>query len=243
VDNLAARPLAARPSGQLQVGEPVAAIGYSGGGGLNFTTGAVAQLHRFSGSMVVEATAPFTSGASGGPLLDSEGRLVGLLMFRAMNGTGHFFAVPVEWLAGVRSADRPDTPPFWQEAGPHLPYFMRANVLRGDSRWDELETLLAEWSRNEQDNPEPMYIRAQIDRQRGRLEAASRWYRQAIARDPDHALSWLGLTETMVRIAGADCARVAYARLSTLSPALSRQAADAHPELTGSLEATTCELL
>jgi S1-C subfamily serine protease len=91
VDNLAARPLAARPSGQLQVGEPVAAIGYSGGGGLNFTTGAVAQLHRFSGSMVVEATAPFTSGASGGPLLDSEGRLVGLLMFRAMNGTGHFF--------------------------------------------------------------------------------------------------------------------------------------------------------
>jgi len=240
VKDLVARPLSLRSSARLQIGEPVAAIGYSGGG-LNFATGEVAHLHRFSGGEVIESTAAFTSGASGGPLLDSDGRLVGLLLFRGMNGAGHFYAVPVEWLRADPAADRREAPPFWQETEVRLPYFMRANLLQGESRWDELEALAARWNRDEPDNAEPMYVQAQTQARLGKTEAASWSYRQAIARDPRHALSWYGLTLVMLELDKADCARAAYARLAMLSPTLSRRAADAHPELGGTMEAATCE--
>jgi hypothetical protein len=242
VDNLEARPLRPRPSGQLQIGEPVAAIGYSGGGGLNFTTGEVTHLHPFSGGQVVENTAAFTSGASGGPLLDSEGRLVGILMFRGMNGAGHFYAVPVEWLGADPASDQREAPPFWQETEARLPYFMRASLLQGESRWDELQALAADWSRDEPANAEPIYVRAQAEAHRGDVAAAARSYTQAVQRDQRHALAWLGLTQTMLQLGRSDCAGVAYARLAALSPARSRQAAEAHPELGDSMEAAACEL-
>ncbi len=242
VEKLEARPLAVRPSGQLQVGEAVAAIGHSGGGGLSLTTGAVVQLHRFSGGEVIETTAPFTSGASGGPLLDSEGRLVGLLVFRGMNGTGHFYAAPVDWLRGDESPVLEETTPFWQEAEALLPYFMRAALLHGESRWEELEKLTLAWGRDEPDNAEPEYVRAQIEAQRGEPKAAARFYARALARDQRYALAWFGLTEAMLELARADCARVAHARLAVLSPALSQRALDAHPELAGAIEVAACEL-
>lgn len=241
VSELQAQPLPVRPSAQLQIGEPVAAISYSGGAGLSFTTGEVIQLHRYSGGEVVETTAAFTSGASGGALLDSAGRLVGLLMFRGMNGARHFYAVPVEWLAGSQSPSAQDAPPFWQEAEPRLPYFMRAALLSGGARWGELESLAAQWCREEPDNAEPFYLRAQMEMRHGQPEAAARSYRQAIALDPRHALSWLGLTETMLQLASDDCARLAHSRLAELSPALSRQAALAHPRLNVPREGSECE--
>jgi hypothetical protein len=240
VPNLDARPLAARPAGQLQIGEPVAAIGYSGGGGLGFTTGEVTHLHRFSGGDVIESTAAFTSGASGGPLLDSQGRLVGLLLFRGLNGAGHFYAGPVEWLRTDPAADRRETPPFWQETEARLPYFMRATLLQGESRWDDLQTLAGRWSRDEPNNAEPLYVLGQIQVRVGKTEDASWSYLQAIARDPRHALSWYGLTRAMLELERTGCARIAYARLAELSPALSRRAAEAYPELGGSMEAATC---
>jgi hypothetical protein len=242
VHNLEARPLHPRPSGELQIGEPVAAIGYSGGGGLNFTTGEVVELHRLSGARIVETTAPFTSGASGGPLLDSDGRLVGFLMFRAMNAVGHFYAVPVEWLAGGRPQPDREAQPFWQETQARLPYFMQASLLHYESRWDELRALAANWSREEPDDAEPLYLRARIEARVGDIEAALLSYREAVTRDPGHAPSWLAMAQTMLQMGRTGCAGAAYARLAALSPALARQAAGVNPELAATMEASTCEL-
>ena len=241
VSELPARPLPVRPSAELQIGETVAAVSYSGGAGLSFTTGEVVELHRFSGGEVVETTAAFTSGASGGALLDSAGRLVGLLMFRGINGARHFYAVPVEWLADAAPAQAGDLPPFWQEAEARLPYFMRAALLSGEARWDELEALTVQWCREEPDNAEPFYLRARIEMRHGQPQAAAQSYRQAIALDPRHALSWFGLTETMLQLASDDCARLAHARLAELSAALSRQAVLAHPQLNVPTEGGGCE--
>ncbi len=86
-----------RPSGRLQIGEPVIALGFSGGAGVRWKTGAVLRKHRFAESIVVQTTTPFTSGASGGPLLDADGNVVGLLSFRTRGPSPNYYAVPVEW--------------------------------------------------------------------------------------------------------------------------------------------------
>jgi serine protease Do len=83
----------------LALGTPVVAMSNPGGRGLRATLGFVSATgrpfrgprgHRIEGS--VEHTAPLPAGSSGGPLLDLEGRLVGLNTHRL--GEGFYLALP-----------------------------------------------------------------------------------------------------------------------------------------------------
>ncbi|MCU0281556.1 MAG: S1C family serine protease [Acidimicrobiia bacterium] len=83
----------------LTLGTPVVAMSNPGGRGLRATVGFVSATgrpfrgprgHRIEGS--VEHTAPLPAGSSGGPLLDLDGRLVGLNTHRL--GEGFYLALP-----------------------------------------------------------------------------------------------------------------------------------------------------
>jgi serine protease Do len=83
----------------LTLGAPVVAMSNPGGRGLRATLGFVSATgrpfrgprgHRIEGS--VEHTAPLPAGSSGGPLLDLDGRLVGLNTHRL--GEGFYLALP-----------------------------------------------------------------------------------------------------------------------------------------------------
>src|SRR5689334_21618567 len=78
----------------LHLGEPVAAIGFTGGMGMSLKLGNVRALHRLDGASIIESDTAFTSGASGGGLFDSAGSLVGLLTFRSRGENGSYYAVP-----------------------------------------------------------------------------------------------------------------------------------------------------
>jgi serine protease Do len=75
------------------VGAPVVALGNPGGRGLRATLGFVAAAERsFRGSRgrrvsgALEHTAPLPRGSAGGPLLDPEGRLLGVNVLRLEGG-------------------------------------------------------------------------------------------------------------------------------------------------------------
>jgi serine protease Do len=64
---------------ELAVGQWVAAVGHSEGGGWSFTTGAVSNLYTSStGHAVFQTQIPLNHGNSGGPVVDHAGRLVGI---------------------------------------------------------------------------------------------------------------------------------------------------------------------
>ncbi len=82
------------------LGQPVFALALPRGGGIRITQGAVSATGRsFRGpggrliEEAVEHTAPLASGSSGGPVVDSEGRLVAISTHRL--GDGFYLAVPV----------------------------------------------------------------------------------------------------------------------------------------------------
>jgi serine protease Do len=84
---------------ELALGTPVVALANPGGRGLRATLGFVSSTgrpfrgprgRRIEGS--VEHTAPLPPGSSGGPLLDLEGRLVGVNTHRL--GEGFYLALP-----------------------------------------------------------------------------------------------------------------------------------------------------
>lgn len=63
------------------VGSPVLAVGNPQGLGLAFTDGIVSRIHEVRSIHVIQHSAPISPGNSGGPLLDAEGRVVGVNSF------------------------------------------------------------------------------------------------------------------------------------------------------------------
>src|SRR5919205_4099631 len=89
-----------------RVGTAVFALSNPGGRGLRVTFGFVSGVERsfrgprgrrISGSL--EHTAPLLPGSSGGPIVDAEGRLLGVNTNRL--GEGFYLAIPAD--AGLRS--------------------------------------------------------------------------------------------------------------------------------------------
>jgi S1-C subfamily serine protease len=104
VDNLEVLPLG--DSSKAEVGDPVVAIGNPFGYSRTVTTGIVSGLQReitapdgFQISNVIQTDASINPGNSGGPLLDADGRVIGINSQIATGGgqgsVGVGFAVPV----------------------------------------------------------------------------------------------------------------------------------------------------
>lgn len=88
-------------NGEVGIGSPVFAVANPGGRGLRVTFGLVSGTERsfpgprgrrIAGS--IEHTAPLLPGSSGGPVVDSEGRFVGLNTHRL--GEGFYLAIPAD---------------------------------------------------------------------------------------------------------------------------------------------------
>jgi serine protease Do len=113
----------------LQVGQVVYAVGYSGGVRLTVSEGQIRGLYNYDGASVVRTSAGFSPGASGGGLFDAGGRLIGILTFRATVRGDYFYAVPSEWLGFVTgpAAMRParTSTAFWERMANQRPYFMQ----------------------------------------------------------------------------------------------------------------------
>lgn len=100
VDTGDAAPLAVADGPAVETGRPVFALGAIPGGGARVSFGVVSATGRhFRGpggrliSDAVEHTAPLAPGSSGGPLVDGDGRLLGLNTHRL--DAGFYLALPV----------------------------------------------------------------------------------------------------------------------------------------------------
>jgi serine protease Do len=88
-------------SGEVGIGAPVFAVANPGGRGLRVTFGLVSGTERsFPGPRGrriaggIEHTAPLLPGSSGGPVVDADGRFVGLNTHRL--GEGFYLAIPAD---------------------------------------------------------------------------------------------------------------------------------------------------
>lgn len=218
---------------RLRVGQPLTAVGYTGGMGLQGSDGAVVALHRMDGAPVIQSSNWFNSGASGGALLDDERRLVGILTFRMRGGgDGHYYAAPVEWLEPLLAPDadyRPVAPlarqarAYWQEPPDAQPVFLQAASLAQAQRWRELQALAGRWSQVSVRNPQPWFSLGLAAEALQHTSEAVVSFQRAVEIDPDFAAAWLHLGLLYAREGRRDKAREVLAILAPMNAAFAAQ--------------------
>ncbi len=81
---------------QIEVGEPVYALGSSEGLTNSFSSGIISALDRqFDGNHYIQVTAPISHGNSGGPLIDKNGKVIGITSAGIEDGQNLNLVVPV----------------------------------------------------------------------------------------------------------------------------------------------------
>jgi hypothetical protein len=218
----------------LHAGQPVAAIGFTGGSGRTLRFGRVQALHSFDGGRIIESDTAFTSGASGGGLFDASGALVGLLTFRLRGSNANYYSLPVRWIRdrmpaeGQWSSIHPltDAAPFWQRDREALPYFMRAAPLFAEGRWAELIDLTERWSAADPRDAEPLRVRGGAMQKLDRPEAAVGAYTESLALGPDVPSAWYGLALAYATAGNIVASKRAESRLAELDRDLAAELRD-----------------
>ena len=232
VDGIRADAVPLGSTASLRIGQPVTAIGYTGGTGLQGSDGDIVALHRFSGSRVIQSTNWFNSGASGGGLFDEQRRLVGILTFRMRGGEAHYFAAPVEWIqhqlapATRYEPVRPLTEAeqaYWQLPAHAQPEFLQAATLTRGAKWGELRALSVRWTQNVIDDPSAWYSRGVAEEALEQLTDALAAFERSVALDSTLADGWLRLGLLRVRLGMIDKAREALKVLEPLNASLATQ--------------------
>jgi S1-C subfamily serine protease len=145
--------------GDLKVGDEVLAVGYPRGGNLALSKGKLKALHRYGAVRVLQVSAPFAHGQSGGALFDNSGRLVGITAFKTVSGGDFHFALAFDGTNEevlTRQAAVPESAShktaFWERARDAQPLFLRAASLEADRDWQALLGVAQEWTASDATN-------------------------------------------------------------------------------------------
>jgi len=88
-------------SNQISLGDPVMLIGTAQGLEGSVTAGIVSAIRDLEGLKVIQTDAAANPGNSGGPLLNTQGRVIGVLDFKLRGSEGMNFAIPINYARGL----------------------------------------------------------------------------------------------------------------------------------------------
>lgn len=201
-------PVLLRGASPLHIGQPVSAMGFTAAA-MTLRTGAITALHAHESAQIIETDTAFNSGASGGGLFDDEGSLIGMLTFRMRGTSGHYFALPMQWIRDrlpresqwLEVAPLEKGRPFWAGDIDQLPLFMRAASLEEQRRWSELRSVAEFWAARDPDNPEAHLALGIALSRLAAPEAAVESLSWAVALAPKNAVAWFNLGQAY-RVSG-----------------------------------------
>ena len=174
-----------------RVGIPVVAAGFSGG---TFKAGRGEVKGLFTcacdGGRIIQTSAQFEPGASGGGLFDNKDELIGILTFKSSAGGNYHFALPVGWmkqLSNVPLQRISGKSTFWESATSNSGYFLVACDLGAKNDWHGLRNLSREWTHQEPDNPQAWMAWGRANLNLGQLDVAAKGFQKVLLLDSTHS--------------------------------------------------------
>ncbi|MBA3476911.1 MAG: trypsin-like peptidase domain-containing protein [Lautropia sp.] len=209
------RPVRFAEPESLGLYQRVVAMGFTRGAEVSLSEGEITGLHVHDGGRIIQSTSSFSSGASGGALLDGEGRLVGVLTFRLRGNTDHYFSVPASWVSArlpipedrFLPVDQPGRRrAFWEADSCCVPYFMRVGGMKSEARWPELLRLADEWIVADPYNADAWFARGLAQARLGQAREATAALMRTVGFAPRHADGWYELGAASIVLGDGDAA-------------------------------------
>lgn len=95
---------------QVAVGDEVYVIGNPQGLEGTFSQGIVSSIRQVGSDTFFQITAPISPGSSGGPVLNAQGKVIGIAVATFSGGQNLNFAIPASYLASLLSELKPAAP-------------------------------------------------------------------------------------------------------------------------------------
>ena len=192
-DDLPLTPFPHGDSTALQYEQHVVALGFSGNAPRPTESfGTVKALIPFDDSVLIRTTSGFSMGASGGALLDYQGRLVGFTTFKSPGRDAYYYSLPMKWVEALLK--QPDilltTPmesPFWDVPEKQRPFFMQAVQPLKTGAWSTLELIARTWVSVEKDNAEAWMHLGLAQQGLQEFDAAKKSYAKVLQLAPKHS--------------------------------------------------------
>jgi hypothetical protein len=102
--------LALGDSNEVAVGDEVYVIGNPRGLEGTFSQGIISGIRQIGSESLLQVTAPISPGSSGGPVLNSSGKVIGVAALTFRGGQNLNFAIPISYLQPLLSLHHPVTP-------------------------------------------------------------------------------------------------------------------------------------
>jgi len=195
-------------SDELHYGADTFSVGFSGGSPKPLTTvGKIKALYAFDDGYVIRTSASFLMGASGSPLLNEKGEVIGMNTFKSPGANGYFYNVPVKWIKAAMSLPetekviQTDTP-FWDAPLEQRPYWMQVVLPAQAGKWDDLLVVAQAWQKNAPNDPEANYYVGLAQQNLGlaeqsqeKIQMAKTIFEQVLKLQPEHTPSLLALAQ------------------------------------------------
>ncbi len=107
INNVKAPAITLGDSSKIAVGDEIFAVGNPQGLEGTFSRGIVSAIRKIEEDTLLQITAPISPGSSGGPILNSEGDVIGISVATFKGGQNLNFAIPVLYLTKLLSDLKP----------------------------------------------------------------------------------------------------------------------------------------
>src|SRR5262245_5897780 len=111
------KPLPLGDASNLKQGQALVALGHPRGLEYSVVAGVLSGKRDFDGVSMLQLAIPIEQGNSGGPVLDMQGRVVGIVTMKALVTNNLGFAVPVNALKQIHERPNPITMEQWLTIG------------------------------------------------------------------------------------------------------------------------------
>ena len=151
----------------------------------------IKALYPLDNISVIRSQAAFSIGASGSPIFDYEGNLIGVSTFKSPGKKAYFYNMPVNLVKAVMQTpmvklNAEHDLPFWDAPDEARPFFMQIVLPYQNNLWQDVERIANNWIKEEPNHAEAWYYLGQAMQYLGNKEASIKNYEKALSLHPNH---------------------------------------------------------
>ena len=151
----------------------------------------IKALYPMDDAAVVRTEAAFAIGASGSPLFDYEGKLIGISTFKSPGRNAYFYNMSVQWVKDLMKMpevklNSAHDLPFWDAPDESRPFFMQVVLPYQNNRWQDLQTIASKWTAQEPKNVEAWYYLGSAAQHLGDSANAKKDFQTALSLKSNH---------------------------------------------------------